>query len=172
MDCVDESLLSKMSGSGCQSIYYGVEAGSARMQRIVQKRLDVSLVVPCIATTIDVGIAPTVSFITGYPQEEQADQDATLNMIGAVISEHRGNVQAQLHLLTPEPGTQLFAEFGDQVEYDGHISDFNFPPLESDDSTIMKASPDVFMIHHYFPDSNSKGKPCVLLRRLLTFSNA
>jgi hypothetical protein len=56
----------------------------------------------------------------------------------------------QLHLLTPEPGTKLMREFADALAYDGHISDFNFPTLESDDSEIMEQNPEVFMNHHYY----------------------
>jgi hypothetical protein len=59
----------------------------------------------------------------------------------------------QLHLLTPEPGTELLNQYRDQIAYDGHISDFNFPALETDDSFIIESNPNVFINHHYFPSS-------------------
>ncbi len=150
MDCVDPELLERMSEAGCTSIYYGVETGSPRMQKIVEKRLDLALFFPTLEVTHRVGMSATASFITGYPEEEQADQDQTLDLIGSCFYECSESLTIQLHLLTPEPGTKLIHEFGDVLEYDGHVSDFNFPTLEPDDGSIMESNPDVFMNHHYY----------------------
>ncbi len=43
MDCVDDELLERMSSAGCSSIYYGIESGSERMQKISKKHLDLGL---------------------------------------------------------------------------------------------------------------------------------
>jgi hypothetical protein len=56
----------------------------------------------------------------------------------------------QLHLLTPEPGTALYEENKNQLLYDGHISDFNFPPLAEDESALLRGNPDIFMNHHFY----------------------
>lgn len=150
MDCVDPHLLRRMADAGCRSIYYGVETGSRRMQSAVAKRLDLDLFWPTLEATREVAIEATTSFITGYPQETQADQDDTLNLIGAEWVREADNVVIQLHLLTPEPGTALLAEFRDQLEWDGHISDFNLPALEHGDDTLMASDPEVFVNHHYY----------------------
>jgi hypothetical protein len=149
-DCVDNQLLDQMKMAGCRAIYYGIETGSARMQKVIKKHLDLSLVLPILDKTQSLGMEATLSFITGYPQEEQADQNETLDFIGACMERNRAPLSVQLHLLTPEPGTQLLEDFRKDLDYDGHISDFNFPPVEDDDPAIMKANPQVFMNHHYF----------------------
>jgi hypothetical protein len=59
--------------------------------------------------------------------------------------------ESQLHLLVPEPGTQLTAKYGKQLFYDGYITDFNFPRLESDDRSLLVGDPVIFANHHYFP---------------------
>lgn len=151
MDCVDAELLELMRTSGCRSIYYGIETGSKRMQKVVDKRQDLDMFRPTLDVSARLDLFSTVSFITGYPQEEQADQDDTLNRVGECFYRDPAKVRVQLHLLTPEPGTRLMQEFGSKLQYDGHITDFNFPTLETDDATIMGANPDVFMNHHYFP---------------------
>ena len=51
----------------------------------------------------------------------------------------------------PEPGTQLTAEYGTQLFYDGYITDFNFPRLESDDRSLLVGDPVIFANHHYYP---------------------
>jgi radical SAM superfamily enzyme YgiQ (UPF0313 family) len=150
MDCVDDKLLERMYNAGCRSIYYGVETGSKRMQKVIDKGLDLELFTPTLTITRGLGIDTTISFITGYPQEEQFDQDDTLDLISSCFSSYCNGLTIQLHLLTPEPGTKLIHEFAGALQYDGHISDFNFPTLESDDSEIMERNPDIFMNHHYY----------------------
>jgi radical SAM superfamily enzyme YgiQ (UPF0313 family) len=150
MDCVDAELLDSMYAAGCRSIYFGIEAGSRRMQEISRKRLDLSLVDPTLDLTQRLGMATTISFITGYPEETLEDQCATLNLIGASFHRTCAPLNAQLHLLTPEPGTALLAQYQSDMAYDGHISDFNFPPLQPDDTAIMRDTPSVFINHHFF----------------------
>lgn len=151
MDCVTPDLLEQMSAAGCTSIYYGVETGSPRMQAVVRKRLDLSLVLPTLERTHGIGMRATASFITGYPQERQDDQDETLDLAGSLFYECPDHLMVQLHLLTPEPGTGLISDYGDALQYDGHISDFNFPTLEPDDADAMRRDPEVFMNHHFYP---------------------
>ena len=151
MDCVDDELLREMEASGCRSIYYGVETGSPRMQKIVDKHLDLGLVEPRLATTRRLGMMATASFITGFPDEEQSDQEETLDMMGACFTRDPKSVNVQLHLLTPEPGTGLTQRFGHSLGYDGHITEYTFPTLENDDPSVMQSHPDIFMNHHYYP---------------------
>ncbi|HEY6340022.1 MAG TPA: radical SAM protein [Bryobacteraceae bacterium] len=158
MDCVSEELLDIMSAAGCRSIYYGIEAGSERMQKISKKHLDLQLFTPILDHTARAGMSATVSFITGYPEEELEDQRATLDLIGVSIGRDAPLLNVQLHLLTPEPGTELLAEYRDRIAYDGHISDFNFPVLEADDSAVMEGNPSVFINHHYFPATLSRAR--------------
>jgi radical SAM superfamily enzyme YgiQ (UPF0313 family) len=150
IDCVDDELLHQMGAAGCRAIFYGVESGSVRMQSVMRKRLDLDLLLPRLQSTLAAGIVPTASFIIGYPQETEDDLNATLDCIGQCLSLFRDQIVLQLHLLTPEPGTGLLTEFGNNLEYDGHISDFNFPHLTDDDARIMQQHPDIFMTHFYY----------------------
>jgi len=151
MDCVDDELLERMGAAGCRSIYYGIEAGSARMQKISRKHLDLGLFDPILDVTGRVGMSATVSFITGYPEETEPDQEATLDLIGHCFHRRTPTLNVQLHLLTPEPGTELLNQYAGRIRYDGHVSDFNFPALEPDDDETIEAHPEVFVNHHYFP---------------------
>ena len=151
MDCVDRELLSVMSNAGCRSIYYGIETGSARMQKISKKKLDLSNFHEILDITLELGMVPTLSFIAGYPEETQEDINDTLNLLGSCILKNTDiHMFLQLHLLTPEPGTALFTKYQDQLGFDDHISDFNFPTLEKDDGAIMENKPEIFMNHHYY----------------------
>lgn len=149
-DCLDEPTLSAMASANCQSIYYGVEAGSTRMQQLVRKDLDLDEFRRIYDLTTQLGINCTVSMITGYPQELQADQAATLDLMGECFARSKPPTNVQMHLLTPEPGTEMYTQFVAELAYDGHVSDFNFPNLEGDDGAVMAAHPDVFVNHHYY----------------------
>lgn len=151
MDCVDRELLTLMRDSGCTSIYYGIETGSQRMQKISKKKLDLEIFRETLDITLELGIAPTLSFIVGYPEENLADVQATLDCISScMFHEKSDSLSLQLHLLTPEPGTDLHARYKDKLGFDDYISDFNFPTLEEDDAAIMESNPAVFMNHHYY----------------------
>ena len=151
MDCVDAPLLEAMANAGCRDIYFGVEAGSARMQEVTKKRLDLGLIAPTLAETARLSIRSTTSFIAGYPEEERDDLDATLDAVGDThLREGELNV-AQLHLLTPEPGTGLMADHGDVLRLDAHVSEFNFPRLAPEDAELLRRHPGIFPNHHHFP---------------------
>jgi radical SAM superfamily enzyme YgiQ (UPF0313 family) len=151
VDCVDEELLLAMAGAGCSGIYFGIETGSPRMQRISRKRLDIGLVEPTLSRVRELDMRATASLITGYPEEEADDQAATLDFAGRLHMPPHTNVNVQLHLLTPEPGTALMEQYGTRLRFDGHISDFNLPMLEEDDATLLARNPDLFGNHHFFP---------------------
>lgn len=148
VDCVDAELLGAMARAGCVGLYFGIETGSARMQAICKKRLDLALVEPILGAAERLGIATTASFITGYPEERRADQDATLDMIGRCFTP---SCLTQLHLLAPEPGTPMFAAHGDALAYDGHRGPYNAGLVGPGDEDVVRAHPDLFQTYHHYP---------------------
>lgn len=158
MDCVDAALLETMAEAGCRDIYFGIETGSARMQEITKKRLDLGLIIPTLAETDRLSIRSTTSFITGYPEEEQADLDATLDALGNAHLFGTGLNESQLHLLTPEPGTELMNRHGAEMALDAHVSEFNFPRLSPDDDRLLRKHPRIFPNHHHYPTRISRAR--------------
>jgi len=150
IDCVDSELLCEMARSGCRGIYFGVETGSSNLQELVRKRLDLNLLTPTLTKAKDLGISVTTSFIIGFPHETLSDLEATLDCLDRCHRISPATTCLQLHLLTPEPGTALYEENKNQLLYDGHISDFNFPTLATDESAMLRGNPDIFMNHHFY----------------------
>lgn len=151
VDCVDDTLLSQMAAAGCIGLYFGIETGSTRMQKITQKNLDLALVEPRLDTARKLGIEATVSYIAGYPEEQRVDLDATLNALGNAFRRPPETCLAQLHLLSPEPGTPLFAQHAERMRYDGHATHFNAWVLGPDDRGLVQQHRDVFASYHYYP---------------------
>jgi hypothetical protein len=150
VDCVDSELLNEMARAGCRGIYFGVETGSPALQQMVKKRLDLNLLVPTLTHAKSVRIDVTTSFITGFPEETISDLELTLECLDRCHRVSPITTQLQLHLLTPEPGTALYEEKKNELLYDGHITDFNFPALDTDESALLQGNPDVFMNHHFY----------------------
>lgn len=151
VDCVDEELLETMWEAGCRGIYFGIETGSRRMQKVVQKRLDLDLLEPTLDVTERLGMRTIVSFITGYPEELPEDQDATLDLLGGCFRRDRELFTTQLHMLTPEPGTRYYAALGGELRYDGYLTDFNAALLAEGDEATVTAHPEIFVTYHHYP---------------------
>lgn len=162
VDCVDEALLDAMAAAGCESIYFGIETGSEKIQQSSRKRLDLALVEPVVAATARLGMRSTTSFIIGYPDEDLADQDATLDMAGAL---HRLPLNvSQIHLLTPEPGTDLLGRHRDSLGLDGRRSGFNLPRFRGDDDALIAAAPELFVTHYHFRTRVPRGRNLLVAR--------
>lgn len=108
IDSIDAKLLKKMSDSGCDRIFFGVESGSPRIQRQIRKNIDLSTVAGVIRECGKYDISAILSFIIGFPQERQEDIDATLKL--ALQSRFFGNCHSYIRPLTPIVGTVLYSQ--------------------------------------------------------------
>jgi radical SAM superfamily enzyme YgiQ (UPF0313 family) len=148
VDCVDETLLTAMAEAGCVGLYFGIETGSARLQQICQKRLDLDLVEPMLDASARLGVQTTASFITGYPEEMEADQNDTLDMLGRCF---RPGCLPQLHILAPEPGTPMFELRRNTIAHDGYGGPFNASLIHDDDLRTVLEQPEIFPTYYYYP---------------------
>jgi radical SAM superfamily enzyme YgiQ (UPF0313 family) len=150
-DCVDVALLEQMALAGCIGLYFGIETGSKRMQRIADKRLKLDGVDSILDASENFGIETTASFITGYPEECEHDQDETLDMLGRCFGRPQNACTPQLHILLPEPGTPMFAQRRDTLAYDGYVTKFNARLFGAADRTQVRAHPELYSTYYYYP---------------------
>ncbi len=104
-DCVDPELIELMARAGCVSIFFGIESGSPRMQKIIGKRLDLEESRRNAALASAHGMDTTVSLITGFPEETMDDLRESMSFVGDALRIR--NAIPHLHLLSPLPGTPL-----------------------------------------------------------------
>ncbi|RXT47858.1 RiPP biosynthesis radical SAM protein ApyD [Bradyrhizobium betae] len=149
-DCVDADLLETMALAGCIGLYFGIETGSPRMQRLADKRLKLDGVTDILNIAENFGIETTASFITGYPEELQDDQDQTLDMLGACFGRPQDACTPQLHILLPEPGTPMFSKHSANLAYDGYVTKFNACLFQGDRSEVL-AHPKLYSTYYYYP---------------------
>jgi radical SAM superfamily enzyme YgiQ (UPF0313 family) len=168
IDTVDPQLLRLMADAGCRNIFYGVETGSPRMQREIQKNLSIDEAWSAIDATTNADINATLSFIAGFPTECTSDLEQTLSMIQELLE--RPRIRIQLHLLAPLAGTLDFDRFENRLRYDGYHSDAAsfFSGLQFLETRWFLDHPKIFCSFHYFQTDEV---PRHLLRGLDVFVN-
>lgn len=150
-DTVDSKLVSALAAAGCRHIYFGVETGSARLQKTIRKRLKLNQTSQILREVVGSGIHCTTSFITGFPEETSEDQDQSLDMIGELLRINPQRVLPQLHVLSPEPGSAL-AERTDPVTYDGIGPEVD----ELVDDELIQENPQIFSVFYHYQSATPR----------------
>lgn len=128
--------------AGCRSLFFGIETGSPRIQKLIGKNLDLEAVPKAVDLLGQHGFRFTASFIVGFPQETEADIRATAELaLNLKRLPHCDCVQ--IHKLCVLPGTQLSRHY-DNLRFDGRISDQAATSLTEEDIVTIKENPRVF----------------------------
>ncbi len=105
VDLVDKELLQLMAKSGCYTITFGVETGSAQVMCSIDKKITLDQVRNSVGTALDAGLTVQCSFMFPHPQDtaetirEQKQFMKELVAMGAKVS---------LAFTTPFPGTDYY----------------------------------------------------------------
>ncbi len=86
-DTIDDSILKKMRRAGCSEIYLGIETATPRMQKLLNKNLDLTGLEKTLETFRELDYKFCLSFIVGFPEEEPADIEGIFAM--ALRARHR-----------------------------------------------------------------------------------
>jgi radical SAM superfamily enzyme YgiQ (UPF0313 family) len=150
-DCVDHELLEIMARAGCTGIFYGVEVGSAKMQQIINKHLDLERAKEIIDKTERVGIHSTVSMIIGFPDETWQDVKETVQIY--VHSARCPNSSPQLNLLAPLSETPIYSKYKDSLILDELCSDMSHQGQSQDeaDLKLIRDYPHIFPNFYLLP---------------------
>jgi radical SAM superfamily enzyme YgiQ (UPF0313 family) len=165
-DCVDDELIRLMYRAGCRGIFFGVETGSPRMQRLIHKNLDLEDAAARIRRTTSVGMGSTVSLITGFPEETEQDVEQTVRFLMSAARHELAD--PQLHILAPLAGTPMHRQFHGQLLLDGIHSDMSHQGWKQDacDRDLIASYPDIFPNFYGVP---TPGLDRAWLKRLRIF---
>lgn len=123
IDTLDEEALQIMSKSGCTGIFFGIETGSNRLQKIINKNLDINKVIPVIQSVAKYNIKYVLSFIYGFPQEEECDLRQTVALIQNLINHDLINYDSiQMHELSFFPMTEITEKYQDEFVWAEHVN--------------------------------------------------
>jgi radical SAM superfamily enzyme YgiQ (UPF0313 family) len=105
VDRMDEELIVKLKQAGTRVIYYAIESASPRIQKLVNKNLDIDKARDVIAQTIKQGVITCGYFMLGFPGETKEEILQTLR-----FSKEAGFHIADFFYLIPQPKTEIFHE--------------------------------------------------------------
>lgn len=88
-----------------RSIVLGVQSGSDRILKIINRGHDVETAEKAIKTIKDSGFTPHVDFIFGFPFETKDDINRTFDFIDKIIEKYDAKIHS--HTFMPLPGTPL-----------------------------------------------------------------
>jgi radical SAM superfamily enzyme YgiQ (UPF0313 family) len=102
-DLLDEELLMAMKDSGCTGIDVGIESGSERVLKQINKGIDLQNALKVVKLIRKHGINCGAFFMIGFPEENEEDILATKNFIKKLKAS-----SICLSIFTPYPGTGLY----------------------------------------------------------------
>jgi len=135
-DRLDDELLDLMKRAGTYKINFGIESGSRRIQKLIQKGLDLGVIEDAIARTAAAGIFTHGFFMLGFPGETEAEMRETI----ALACRSRLHT-AGFALLSPFPGTrvrQMAEERGIAIAY--RPEDTSYAQLSANLSAVDDAA--------------------------------
>lgn len=145
---IDIDLLKR---AGCTNIYFGIETGSPRMQRIYNKNLKLDDVFDTLCKLDFCGIDFTLSFVCGHPLETIEDIIYTvkLSVKCNTLSHCKG---IQIHKLSPLAGSKLLEQYSKIIYLDENsISDQSSVVFYEQYKEMIENDPQLFSSFYSFP---------------------
>jgi anaerobic magnesium-protoporphyrin IX monomethyl ester cyclase len=130
-DNLDEDLLQLMKEAGCAGLYFGLESGSDRVLKAIDKKITVNQIIKVSKMVHDSGIPAATSVLMGLPDETKEDMEETLRIMKKVKAD-----LFDVNSYTPLPGTSLY----DAMDEEARKSiDWRKVSLKSFDSYFSKS---------------------------------
>jgi hypothetical protein len=155
-DSVDDDLIALMSAAGCDGIFFGIETGSPRLQKVIDKHLDVGKAAAVVDSTARHNMSTTTSMIIGFPEEERGDVEAT---VGFLIDSCRHDpIKPQIHMLAALAETPLHSRYRDKLVLDPVWSDFYGEAWtrDSESRQLISDHPELFPNFYVLPLSEDR----------------
>lgn len=119
IDCITEELVLKMKQAGLTQIEFGIETGSQRMQKLINKKLELEnakkMVAFLLKNKIDVGLF----FMYGFPEETEQDLNETLELLFSFVD--MGVSYTSMSFCLFNPTTVMTEKYYDQLVFDPDI---------------------------------------------------
>ncbi len=112
-DLISKELLVTMKSAGCETIFFGVESGSLRIQKKLNKNIDLQEVKRTFELCKEVGIQTATSFMLGIPGETVEDMNTTFNYAKTLHADW-----CMFNIYIACPGSKLYDEVISQCLYD------------------------------------------------------
>lgn len=116
IDCLDEELILKMKRAGLTQIEMGVETGSERMQKLINKKLDLSRAKETVSCLMKNKIQVILFFMYGFPEETEEDLNQTLELLFDMLD--LGVLHTSMSFCNFNPATAMTEKHFDDLVFD------------------------------------------------------
>jgi radical SAM superfamily enzyme YgiQ (UPF0313 family) len=150
-DCVDEELIALMSKAGCRGIFFGIETGSRRMQKVIDKGLDLNDSAERVHSCDKYKINTAVSLMAGFPDETMNDlRDTAAFFVDSLRYDH---ADPQLSILAPLADTPITRQHKDALVLNDDAADMSYRGWrqELQDHAMIAAHPEIFSSFYSTP---------------------
>lgn len=103
VDTVNKEMLKVMRNAGCERIHYGVEAGTNKILKVLNKGITIDQARETFRWTKEIGISTLAYFMIGSPTETREDILQTIEVAKLLDPDY-----VHFTILTPFPGTQIY----------------------------------------------------------------
>ncbi|MDD5146084.1 MAG: radical SAM protein, partial [Candidatus Pacebacteria bacterium] len=105
-DQINPSNLRLMKKAGCFGVAIGIESGSDKTLKEINKKTTVEMNKRACAYVKEAGLSLCVSFVLGFPTETESDMRETINFMKILDCNSKG-----LGIFRPLPGSYFYNEF-------------------------------------------------------------
>lgn len=106
----DDEILELLIASGVQRLFVGLETGSNRMLKLIQKGSTREQAIKANRILAKSPIKPIYAFMAGFPHETMADVKDTLSLMNTLLDDNENALITETSFYTPFPGTTLYQE--------------------------------------------------------------
>jgi anaerobic magnesium-protoporphyrin IX monomethyl ester cyclase len=103
VDTVNEEMLRALKDAGCERIHYGIEAGTEKIQKVLDKGITLEQAEKAFAMTRKVGIKTLAYFMIGSPTETRQDIKDSITFATRINPDF-----VSITILTPFPETAIY----------------------------------------------------------------
>ncbi|MBA7489495.1 Anaerobic magnesium-protoporphyrin IX monomethyl ester cyclase [subsurface metagenome] len=103
VDTVDEQLLKRLKMAGCRGIHYGIEAGTEKILKVLNKKITISRTKQIFSLTKKNKISTLGYFMIGNPGETREDIFETIKLMEELDPDY-----VHVTILTPFPATKIY----------------------------------------------------------------
>jgi len=118
VDLVSREILVEMKKAGCRTIWFGVESGSPRILKEINKGITLEQILHAFKLCKEIGISTACSFLLGVPGETYKDMEMSFKLANKLDPDW-----CQFNIFIAVPGSKFYDEILEKKLY-SHIEDF------------------------------------------------
>jgi len=108
-DNLDEYLLQLMKRANCSGLYFGLESGSDRVLKAINKKTTVEQIIRVSEMVYESGIPSVTSVLLGLPEEGKEDMEGTLKLMETIKTDI-----FDVNSYVPLPGSRLWDSMNEE----------------------------------------------------------